>query len=132
MIDYTKICFVIMPFGRKAVGARTVDFDRIYADIFVPAIAATPLPAGEVGRLEPRRTDQDFFAGNISNEMFLYLEYSRFALADISGLNANVFYELGAPTARASRARRSSGSSTRPFPSTSTRSRRFPTSTSPR
>jgi hypothetical protein len=28
--------------------------------------------------------------------MFEYLEYSRFAVADISGLNANVFYELGA------------------------------------
>ena len=27
--------------------------------------------------------------------MFHYIEYSRFALADISGLNANVFYELG-------------------------------------
>ena len=27
--------------------------------------------------------------------MFEYLEYSRFALADISGLNPNVFYELG-------------------------------------
>ena len=96
MPDYTKVCFVIMPFGRKTVGAREVDFDRIYEQIFVPAIAATPLPAGEGGRLEPRRTDRDFFAGSISNEMFLYLEYSRFAVADISGLNANVFYELGA------------------------------------
>jgi hypothetical protein len=28
--------------------------------------------------------------------MFQYLEYSRFALADISGLNFNVAYELGA------------------------------------
>ena len=27
--------------------------------------------------------------------MFEYIEYARFALADISGLNANVFYELG-------------------------------------
>jgi tetratricopeptide (TPR) repeat protein len=52
------------------------------------------LPEG--GTLQPRRTDKDFFAGDISLEMFHYIEYSRFALADISGLNANVFYELGA------------------------------------
>ena len=82
-----------MPFHKKKVGGREVDFNDIYDSIFRPAIAATPLPEG--GNLEPRRTDKDFFAGNISTEMFHYIEYSRFALADISGLNANVFYELG-------------------------------------
>jgi tetratricopeptide (TPR) repeat protein len=93
-IDYLKICFVIMPFGNKSVGDQVVDFDGLYHDIFVPAISAVPLPEG--GKLEPRRTDQDFFAGDIPYEMFQYLEYSRFALADISGLNFNVAYELGA------------------------------------
>ena len=96
MIDYDAICFVIMPFGKKKVGAKEVDFDRIYEDIFVPAVGAVTLPEGGGGPLVPRRTDKDFFAGDISREMFLYIEYSRFALADISGLNANVFYELGA------------------------------------
>jgi len=93
-MDYSKICFVIMPFGKKPTGDRTVDFDRLYDDIFVPAISAVSLPEG--GRLEPRRTDKDFFSGDIKLEMFQYLEYSRFALADISGLNFNVAYELGA------------------------------------
>lgn len=92
-MDYSKICFVIMPFGKKAVGDQTVDFDSLYHDIFVPAIDAVPLPEG--GKLAPRRTDQDFFTGDIKLEMFQYLEYSRFALADISGLNFNVAYELG-------------------------------------
>jgi len=91
--DLTRTCFVIMPFGRKPVLDRTVDFAAIYADVFAPAIAAVALPEG--GQLAPRRTDQDFFAGHISQEMFEYLEYSRLALADISGLNANVFYEIG-------------------------------------
>ncbi len=94
-MDYSKICFVIMPFGKKKVGENEVDFDQIYAEIFEPAINAVPLPAPEQGQLEARRTDKDFFAGDISYEMFNYLEYSRFALADITGLNANVFYELG-------------------------------------
>src|SRR5215510_5810234 len=94
-IEYTKTCFVIMPFGKKKVGDREVDFDFIYHEVFAPAIQATRLPEGSGVGLEPKRTDQDFFAGDISQEMFGYLEYSRFALADISGLNANVFYELG-------------------------------------
>jgi|tagenome__1003787_1003787.scaffolds.fasta_scaffold20877832_1 tetratricopeptide (TPR) repeat protein len=93
-MDYTKICFVIMPFGEKEVGGRKVNFDNLYDDIFVPAISAVSLP--ERGKLEPRRTDRDFFTGDIKLEMFHYLEYSRFALADISGLNFNVAYELGA------------------------------------
>jgi tetratricopeptide (TPR) repeat protein len=92
-IDYTRICFVIMPFGKKTVGDRDVDFNDIYDRIFHPAISAVKLPEGEM--LEPRRTDKDFFTGDIKQDMFEYLEYSRFALADISGLNFNVAYELG-------------------------------------
>ena len=93
MIDYTKICFVIMPFGTKPVGAGKVNFDRIYDKIFHPAISGVPLPEG--GNLLPARTDKDFFAGDIGQEMFLYLHRSRIALADITGLNANVMYKVG-------------------------------------
>jgi Flp pilus assembly protein TadD len=100
-MDYSTICFVIMPFGTKEVTdekgqKRTVNFDTIYDTIFEPAIRAARLPANEGGGpLDARRTDKDFFSGNISTEMFRYLEYSRVALADLSGLNPNVFYELG-------------------------------------
>ncbi len=93
-MDYAKICFVVMPFGKKPVGDKQVDFDLIYDNIFVPAVSGVHLPEG--GVLAPRRTDKDFFSSDISIEMFRYLEYSRFVVADISGLNANVFYELGA------------------------------------
>jgi tetratricopeptide (TPR) repeat protein len=106
-IAYTKACFVIMPFGKKKVEipskrptstkktvVKVINFDAIYDDIFRPAINAVTLPEG--GKLVARRTDRDFFAGSISREMFRYIEYSRFALADITGLNANVFFELGA------------------------------------
>ena len=41
-MDYSKICFVIMPFGKKPVGKREVDFDRIYEEIFQPSIDAVP------------------------------------------------------------------------------------------
>ncbi|MBA2306009.1 MAG: hypothetical protein H0W08_25740 [Acidobacteria bacterium] len=94
--DYTKTCFVIMPFGTKTVGNQQVNFDWIYDRIFEPAIRAVPLPGKEGGgTLQPARTDRDFFAGDIGQEMFQYLNESRFALADISGLNANVLYEIG-------------------------------------
>src|SRR5579871_1343764 len=94
MIDYQRVCFVIMPFGRKDIGGKIHDFDKIYKDVFEPAVSSVVLPEG--GFLEARRTDNDFFSGSTDLEMFQYLEYSRFALADTSGLNANVFYELGA------------------------------------
>jgi tetratricopeptide (TPR) repeat protein len=92
-LDYSRVCFVIMPFGRKDVAGKTIDFDQIYTAIFEPAIGAVALPEG--GNLASHRTDQDFFTGDIKMDMFRYLEYSRFALADISGLNFNVAYELG-------------------------------------
>ena len=50
-IDYTRTCFVIMPFGTKLVGKQKVNFDRIYDEIFKPAISAVVLPEG--GKLKP-------------------------------------------------------------------------------
>jgi tetratricopeptide (TPR) repeat protein len=97
-MDYAGVCFVIMPFGCKRVafedGAeRVVDFDWIYDSVFAPAIAVATRPEG--GTLTPHRTDRDFFAGMIPQEMFEYIQHARFAVADVSGLNPNVFYELG-------------------------------------
>jgi len=92
-VDYTRTCFVIMPFGTKPVGKHKVNFDRIYDEIFKPAVSAVALPEG--GKLRPARTDRDFFAGDIGQEMFQYLNDSRFALADITALNPNVMYEIG-------------------------------------
>ena len=99
MNDYARTCFVIMPFGTKEIAddkgvKRAVNFDAIYDSIFEPAINVVPLPEG--GRLQARRTDRDFFTSDISQDMFEYLEYSRIALTDLSGLNPNVMYELGA------------------------------------
>jgi hypothetical protein len=76
-IDCSEVCFVIMPFGKKKVGDQDVDFDIIYHEVFEPAVAATPLEESGGRRLVAKRTDEDFFAGDISQEMFEYLEYSR-------------------------------------------------------
>lgn len=92
--DFDQICFVIMPFGTKKVGDKTVDFNMIYDQIFEPAIKLAKTPEGS--QLVPRRTDKDAFSGSIIQDMYELLIYSRMAIADISGLNPNAFYELGA------------------------------------
>jgi len=91
--ELEKTCFIIMPFGKKDVGGREVDFDAIYKEIFEPAITAVKTP--ENAALIPKRTDVDAFSGSINQEMFEYIMYSRLAFADISGFNPNVFYEIG-------------------------------------
>lgn len=90
---YEQLCFVAMPFGTKEVNGVPVDFDRLYDEIFAPAIDSVSLPEG--GHLIPHRCDKDFYAGSIDEDMYRYLEYSRFVLADVTGQNPNVFYELG-------------------------------------
>jgi tetratricopeptide (TPR) repeat protein len=92
-VQYEKVCFVIMPFNKKKVGKKMVDFDFIYHEIFEPSIKKAVLPEG--GALEPKRTDVDKFVSSISQDMFEYIVYSRIAFTDISGFNPNVFYELG-------------------------------------
>ena len=82
-----------MPFGTKNVADRQIDFDAAYANIFVPAVGAARAPDGS--SLYAKRADSDLYSANIDNEMYQYLERSRLMLADITGLNVNVVYELG-------------------------------------
>src|SRR5260370_7445511 len=83
-----SVCFVIMPFGRKpgAVG-RLIDFDAVHDMIIAPAIAG----AGFNGV----RADKEMSAGMIHKAMFERLILSEYAIADLTILNANVYYELG-------------------------------------
>jgi tetratricopeptide (TPR) repeat protein len=94
MAELEHTCFVIMPFGIKDVAGRKVDFDVIYNTLFEPAIRMVKTPEGK--ELLAARTDKDAFSASINQEMFEYIMYSRMAFADISGLNPNVLYEIGA------------------------------------
>jgi hypothetical protein len=93
MIAYEKSCFVIMPFGTKILNGTEINFEYIYKTVFEPAIAATILPEG--GTLVPVRADDNFLSGDVTEYIFRVLEHSRLVLADITGMNANVMYELG-------------------------------------
>jgi len=73
------LCFVISPFGEW--------HDRYYQEIFVPAIAAA--------NLDPMRADSLFRPSNIVHDIWHGVTASRVMLADLTGRNPNVFYELG-------------------------------------
>src|SRR5205823_1563287 len=92
--------FVVMPFSVKearratpatdtlpAIPAINVDFDQVYEHLIKPALQK----AGCV----PFRADKEPGAGDIRTDMFYELVTADVIVADISLLNANVFYELG-------------------------------------
>ena len=79
--ELEKTCFLIMPFGKKEVNGKEVDFNAIYEEVFEPAVSAAKTPEGEP--LIAARTDMDAFSGSINQEMFEYIMYSRLAFADI-------------------------------------------------
>jgi tetratricopeptide (TPR) repeat protein len=77
-----------MPFGKKMDAAgRVTNFDSIYLKIIAPAVVR----AG----LEPIRADEEKIGGTIHKPMFERLMLCHYAVADITGANPNVFYELG-------------------------------------
>ena len=77
-----------MSFGKKTIpSGTTVDFDAVYKDLIAPAVDA----AG----MEPLRADEEVTGGVIHKPMFERLILCDFAVADLTGANANVFYELG-------------------------------------
>lgn len=73
------ICFTIMPFGGW--------FDNYYEEIYRPAIANTGLVA--------KRADDLYRPSNIVNDIWDYTKKAKIILADLTGKNPNVFYELG-------------------------------------
>lgn len=76
---FLDTCFVMMPFGHW--------LDTYYKDIFVPAIK-------EAG-MEALRADELFSTGTVIEQIWEQIQKAKILLADLSGKNANVFYELG-------------------------------------
>lgn len=77
--EFLDTCFVMMPFGDWS--------DRYYKEIYAPAIK-------EAG-FEPIRADELFSAGTVVEQIWEQIQKAPVLLADLSGKNANVFYELG-------------------------------------
>lgn len=73
------LCFVICPFHEP--------FNEYYAEIFQPAVEETGL--------RPLRADEIFSPGIFMRDVVTGIFQSSVVLAELSGKNANVFYELG-------------------------------------
>lgn len=78
--------FVIQQIGAKDSPERR-RADEIYEDIIIPAVR-------EAG-LEAYRADRDLTPGAITPKMLEGLLTARLVIADLTGRNPNVFYELG-------------------------------------
>jgi hypothetical protein len=89
-----------MPFGAKearsatpatdttpAAPAISIDFDAVYDRLIAPALVRA--------NCVPFRADEEAGAGDIRTDMYFELVTADVIVADISILNANVFYELG-------------------------------------
>ena len=81
-----KRCFVIMPFGMVGTEDHTRNL-KIYRQLIKPVVE-------ECG-YESIRADELEHFGNITRDIIELLYESDLVVADLSGKNANVFYELG-------------------------------------
>ena len=68
-----------MPFGKP--------FDKYYTEIYEPAV--------QESGLKSRRADSLFRPSPIIRDIWEYINSSKILIADITGLNPNVMYELG-------------------------------------
>ncbi len=75
----SSLCFILMPFGEP--------FDEIYRQIIHPVV----LQEG----LEPLRADDIYTPGSIMEQIRSAIQQARICIADLSGRNPNVLYELG-------------------------------------
>lgn len=85
----SKICFVIMGFGKKTDPdlGKTYDLDKTYKNIIQPAVAK----AG----FECVRADEIKDSGLIDKSMYALLMQADLVVADITTFNPNAIYELG-------------------------------------
>jgi hypothetical protein len=83
--DWQKICFYITP-----IGADDSE-ERKHSDLFMSSLVQ---PALEELGLTVVRADQIGEPGMITTQVLEYLKRSRLAIADLSYLNPNVFYEV--------------------------------------
>jgi hypothetical protein len=77
--EFLDTCFIIMPFGEW--------YDRYFKEIYVPATR-------EAG-FEPVRADSLFSTGTVIEQIWEQISKAKVLLAEVTGKNANVFYELG-------------------------------------
>jgi len=85
-----EICFVAMPFSEDdSVGRKKLELKDVYEEAIKPAVESEGL------KLKCIRGDEIRSAGNILRDIVEYIWRAKLVIADLTGGNANVFYELG-------------------------------------
>lgn len=84
-VDWQKVCFYITPIGSED------SVERKHSDLFMSSLVQ---PALEELGLTVVRADQIGEPGMITSQVLEYIKRARLAIADLSYLNPNVFYEV--------------------------------------
>jgi hypothetical protein len=87
MSEFDRTCFVIGPIG-GAFSKERRDADWLLEDIIKPVASSEPF------NLDVIRSDRISVPGDINVQVINYVIDSRIVIADLSGGNPNVFYEL--------------------------------------
>lgn len=79
-----------MPFGAGSEYQRgVIEANFVYNKIILPAVES------KLGKDKSIRATDKFETGNITNDIIRCIAEYEYAIVDITGLNPNVFYELG-------------------------------------
>jgi len=85
-----------MPYGnREQDQRRRQELDSLYEHFIRPAVEAVAIPSDPNGRVHCHRGDKEPGPGEIITHIIENLVLSELAIADLTGRNPNVFYELG-------------------------------------
>ncbi len=88
-------CFVIMPIGdAEKDEKRAAEFGQIYSEWIKPAVESIVIPKRKE-RIECHRADKETRPEELISHIIKNVVESDIVIADLSGNNPNVFYELG-------------------------------------
>lgn len=87
-------CFVLMPFGdRQSDPARFRKMEDLYSEWIKPTVESLLTPTEE--KIACHRADKESGPGSIIEHVVESILTSDIVIADLTGRNPNVFYELG-------------------------------------
>jgi hypothetical protein len=87
-------CFVLMPFGdHRSDPAHFRKMEDLYSAWIKPTVESIRTPSGDM--MACHRGDKEFGSGSIIEHVMESIVCADLVIADLTGKNPNVFYELG-------------------------------------